>query len=225
MKKFQSLIALAVLLVGFSPLVNGQKFEGKILYGMTYENLPAEMEGYESMLPKESTFYLKGDNIRFEQDMGMAGQQTIIFNNKAETGFMLMNMMGQKMQIDISPSQFEDGEEPADPEIKYLKDTKKVAGYKCKLAKVTVPTEDGSPAQTSMVWYTEDIQGGHNQYKTLKGFPLEYSSSVNGMEVTVTAKDVTKEKLSDSYFAEPDASEGYEKMTIDELQGAFGGGR
>jgi len=176
-------------MVGFASLTSAQNFQGHIEYGMTYENLPPEMAGMESMLPSASDFYLKDDMIRFEQDI------------KDEKGFMLMDMMGQKLKLDISPESLgEEAGDDVDPEITYSKETKNIAGYKCKKAIVTIPADGETPAISNEVWYTDKIQGGHNQFKTLKGFPLEYVTDMNGMTVTVTAKNVSKENVSKSMF-------------------------
>jgi len=90
-----------------------------------------------------------------------------------------------------------------EPEITYLEDTKEIAGYECKKAEVTM---DGMETP-AIFYYTEKIQaiGLRGMEKlTLKGMPLEYTISAQGLTMTMTAKEIKKEPVSDSSFEIPD---------------------
>ena len=90
-----------------------------------------------------------------------------------------------------------------------------LAEYKCRKALITQP--DGSTVE---IYYTKDLgKIRHKEYQKLDGFPLQYTSTANGMSTRITATSVEDEKLDDSLFTVP---EGYTEMTLEELQG-FGG--
>ena len=203
-------IGLSILFVMLSvSFVWAQNFEGKVTYGIEYSNIP------------ESTFYLKGEKSRFEQNMGMAGTQTLVSNSATKETFMLMDLMGQKLKLVFNEDELK-VEDEVKPTVNYIKGSKKIAGYKCNIAEVTYPAEGESPERTVTVYYSKKIQGaGHSQFKMLNGFPMEYTSSMQGMEVTVSAKEVKEQAVSDEYFSTP---EGYTEMTMEEFQKSMGMG-
>lgn len=193
-------------------------FEGKVVYTMTYEDMPAEMKGMESMLPKEMKMYIKENKSRIEQD-NMMGKTIIVSDMDAKTGFMEMNMAGQSLRMNISAEDFEK-EVNKMPDIAYFNETKNIAGYDCKKAIM----KDESGQLTLTVYYTEKISNkAHRQFGGLKGFPLEYSMPQQGMKVIMTASEVSEESISESIF---NKSEGYRDITQEELQQMMmGGGR
>ena len=78
-----------------------------------------------------------------------------------------------------------------------------------------------------MFWYTEDIvvsKKGQSYLNTsVPGFPLEYSINVNGMTMSLNIKDIVKklDKNQKKNF-EIKIPEGYQEMTLDQLQGLGG---
>ena len=171
----------------------------------------------ESMLPSETIISIKGEMTRVEQSV-MGGTQVVIANNKTKNSTILMDMMGQKISMEVTKEDVEKAEaEAGEPKIEYVSGTKEIAGYKCKKALVTSPDTDDE----FVIYYTEKIPAtSSNQYKSLKGFPLSYEVANSGMKMTITAKDVKKEKVSSSLFEIPD---GYTKMSQEDLKGMFGG--
>jgi GLPGLI family protein len=213
--KINLLVLISFIAISFS--VNAQKFEGKITYEINYTSLPEGMEQYASMLPSEQIIYIKNTLSRIESSMGMGGTQAVVNDSKKKTAFILMDMMGQKMVMKLSKEDLE-GDKDKQPTIKYVDGTKEIAGYKCKKAEITVPGSE----DVVTVYYTEDLPSGTNsQYKELKGFPLEYEVSQQGMIMQFTAKEVSKDKVSDELFEIP---EGYTETTKDDLGKMMGGG-
>jgi GLPGLI family protein len=211
-------ILLSLYLLVFTIGLFAQKqFEGKVVYGITYENLPAGMEAMASMLPSEIKIYIKDNMSRTEQSMGMAGNQIVISDNKTETGTMLMDMMGQKYFVKMDNNSTKNAKSAAEPKYNYLTETKEIAGYKCKKAEVTMEGID----ESFSVFYTEDIPYGSNkQFKGLKGFPLEYEIAANGLNMHVSAKQIANEKVPDAFFKIPD---GYQEMSQEDLMKMMGG--
>jgi len=177
-------------------------FEGKLVYSLTYEDLPAEYEAYASMFPKEMTMYVKGEKSRTEQPSAMGNTVTIV-DSKAKSMFIIMDMMGMKNAYKMTAEDI-DKQKVSDekPVIVYTDETKTIAGYNCKKAEIT---QDGV---TSSVFFTEEIPSGLSKnFGDLKGFPMEYTIKANGLTVVTEVKSVSPEKISDKMFIVP---EGYE---------------
>lgn len=192
-------------------------FEGTVKFAITYGDLPPEMAGYEAMLPKELTTKIKNGNSKTEQSTAMGTNITIA--DKDGNATILMNMMGQKVAIKESAK--DKKQENNKPIITYIDETKEIAGYKCKKAELKFADTD----EVMVVYYTEDIstlatnpQIGVNG---LKGFMMEYSLENQGIEMTISASTVTKEKISDAEFIVPSD---YEVMTKEEFQKMMSGG-
>lgn len=181
---------------------NTPTFEGKLVYSLTYEDLPAEYEAYASMFPKEMTMYVKGEKSRTEQPGSMGNTITIV-DSKARTMFIIMDMMGMKNAYKMTSEDMDKQKASTEkPVITYSDETKTIAGYSCKKAEIT---QDGV---TSTVYYTEEIPSGYSKnFGDLKGFPMEYTIKANGLTVVTEVKSVNAEKISDKYFTVPD---GYE---------------
>jgi GLPGLI family protein len=211
-------VALTATFAIATLFASAQNFEGKVVYDIVYEEVPEEIAGFESMLPKEMTTYMKGPKTRIEQNTGMGENITIMDTDKKE-GVVLMNMMGNKWAIKMSKEDIEEKEGDAEePQFKYLKETKKIAGYTCKKAEMWI---EGEEDDVMTVYYTEAIQNTANSnFKGLKGFPLEYQIAKQGMVMSMVANTVKKETVAASLFEVPD---GYEEKTMEELGGMMGG--
>ncbi|PCJ85477.1 MAG: hypothetical protein COA57_07635 [Flavobacteriales bacterium] len=204
---------ITFLFSGFSQ----NAFEGKVILGMNYDQLPEGLEMMSAMLPDESVLYIKDDYTRAEQSIGMLGTQIVITDTKEEKVTMLYDMLGQKYAVIMSVDDLAEKEKPGKQKIEYINESKKVAGYNCKKAEISYDDDDG----ILTVWYTEDIPAASsNKFEGLNGFPLEYEVSKQEMKITITAKEISKEKVPSSYFQVPD---GYKTITQEEMQQMFGG--
>ncbi len=208
---------LTLMVALATTLTFGQKFEGKVTLEMEYSDLPPELEQYESMLPKEMTQLIKGEKLRIEQST-MMGTNITVMDTKNKTGFLLMDMMGQKKAIKMDAETFETDDKEVKTEVKTVKGSKTIAGYKCKKALVT--GEDGTEIE---IWYTEDLpnisQPGNAQSK-VPGYPMQYTMNQNGMGITMTVSKIEKQKIADSKFEIP---EGYDVTTMEEFKESMGG--
>ena len=221
MKKVIAILSVLSLVL-FTGTMNAQKFEGKINYTIEYDDIPEEMAGYESMLPKEMSMKIKGNKSRTEQNTGM-GTTVSIFNGDDKVAYTLMNMMGSKIAIKMEEADMKkEMENEPEPEIIYSDDTKTIAGYECKKAEVKY----GEAEDVVVVYYTEEIQSNEmgSAHRGVKGFPMEYEISQNEMKITMTVKEVLKEKVAKSEFQVPSD---YDEMTMEEftkmMSGAYGG--
>ena len=218
MKKYlhQSAVLFAILFISQFSLYAQSNFEGKIVYLISYKDLPAEMKDYEAMLPKEMTVQLKGNKSRVEQNQ-MMGRNVVVSDMDNKNGFMEMEMGGQKLRMNISTEEF-DQQESKIENIEYLTETKSIAGYPCK--KAIIKDDSGNLAMT--IFYTEKIKNqAQKEFVGLKGFPLEYSMSQNGINMLMTANVVSEESISDALF---EKSEGFQDISQADLQKMMGGG-
>ena len=132
---------------------------------------------------------------------------------------MLLDAMGMKVNILMSDS-LKKAAEKTKPDIQYLDSTKMIAGYACKIAKVTVKIPRPGGMDTTFattVYYTEEIPyfDLNGSFKGLKGFPMEFSIYQMGMNVNIAASSVIKQPVSDSLFNIPSD---YQKMSMQDFQ-------
>jgi GLPGLI family protein len=208
---------LNLLFVSQISLFAQGNFEGKIVYEISYNDLPAEMKGYEAMLPKEMSILLKGNKSRVEQNQ-MMGKNVIVSDMDQKNGFMEMEMAGQKLRMNISTEEF-DVEEGKMENIEYQDESKTIAGYPCK--KAIIKDDSGNLAMT--IFYTEKIKNqAQKEFVGLKGFPLEYSLSQNGINMVMTAASINEETVMDALF---EKSEGFQDITQEDLQKMMMGGQ
>jgi len=216
MKKAIQLLLLAMAMMGVAKSFaqTGKGFEGKITCTIDIQGLPPEAAGM--FAGSEMTLYIKGANSRSEMSMGMVSKTTSIVDQKTKTTVVLMDMMGQKYMIKSNPEDVKKAEASPAPEIKYLNDTKVIAGYNCKKAQIIMKDEKGA-AHTIDIYYTDALpyysQG--DIYKGLKGFPMEYEMKQGQMTMKVTTTTISKEVVADSQFVIP---EGYKETTAEQIQ-------
>lgn len=203
--KFASLLFLAL---SFSFSAFAQDFEGKIKYGISYGDLPEEMKAYESMLPTEMNFLVKGNKSKMTQPSAMGGETIVITDNTANKSTVLVNAMGLKVAVNSDLGEAQNQK----PKVEYVSGSKKVAGFNCKKAILT----DDNGIKTTL-WYTQEIPALNINLglKGIDGLPLEFESEQNGINAKIVAKSVTEVKINDSEFAIPD---GYKEMNTEEFQ-------
>ena len=214
----KKVIFAALVLLAASPAMAQKGFEGTVVFGIEYKDLPAEMAAFESMLPDETVIKIKGDQSRTEQSMGMGMKQATIFDTKKNQGTLLLDMMGKKTAVEMSSEQMEKqrGDKAKDLDIQYIDgDVKQIAGFNCK--KAIIKTEAGLEME---LYYSEELPAGASrEFKGLKGFPLEYTIASGPMKMKLTASSVKQESIDKSFFVIPD---GYEKQTFEEFQKTMG---
>lgn len=214
MKKIALVASLATIGFAFSAFIAPKAsttdgaFEGVVTYSVNTDNAQAT-----AMVGTSMKVYLKGDKAKTTNDGGMLQQITITDKKTPNDPIMLMEVMGNKYQLKNDKTKKEDTKTP---DIKYLDDTKTIAGYLCHKAEITV-TEQGQSASMD-IYYTEALPayaGSKGEFKGLKGFPLEYSLKTQGISITFSATKVDKQAVSDDAFAVPT---GYKLMTMEEMQ-------
>ncbi len=202
---------LLIALLTFSYLMaTSQTFEGKITYSISYESLSEDMASAVEMLPKEQTFYIKNSKSKYVINSSMSST-TIISDEKASTSVILLDAMGQKFKMSVNTDEIDEdfGEDlEEEPSIEYVAGTKTIAGYVCKKAIVQLDGVD----EKAVFYYTEEIAPlmlNGMEDLSIKGLPLEYIISAEGMKMVMIATKVEKTTIPDSTF---DIPEGYSEM-------------
>jgi GLPGLI family protein len=227
MKKFKPIIALIaglLLLTSLQTFAGDKEFSGTIVYNITYPEGSVDPQ-MAAMMPKTMKVKIRDVNSRMEMNMGM-GSSITLYNSETKTGATLMDMMGQKMAMKITPEDIEK-EIAESPQITVVNvdETKEIAGYECKKAIIKIK-EKGSDKETELaVYYTDELgSGGMNynnpMFKDIQGVMLEYTVKEGKIEMTFTAISVEKGKIAESEFEIP---EGYNLMTQEEFKSMFGG--
>lgn len=188
-----------------------QNFEGLVTYSVNVDN--PQLAAYVGTSIK---IYIKGSKTKTLQD-GMITKTIFADRSTTDEPTVLVEAMGNKYQVKNDPAK---KEEDKDPVIKYMDDsTKTILGYTCHKAEITTTDAQGQTA-TSEVYYTKDIvtpPAKSGPFKSLKGFPLEYSMVQQQMnaKITIMATKVDKQTVTDETFTIPS---GYKLMTMDQIR-------
>ncbi len=114
-------------------------------------------------------------------------------------------------------------EEAPKPVIEKTGDTKEIAGYKCKMATVSMTLETGQEIETD-VYYTDEIYSPamdfNNEFEGIEGFPFEYIMDMGQMKMKFSVMKVKKGNVKKSDFI---LSDEYQEVTEEELKSMFGG--
>ncbi len=207
---------VAFMIMSFTP---GKEFSGTVVYNITYEmeDMDPQMAAY---LPKTMKMTVKNPMSRTEISMGM-GKNITIYNAEDNSAVSLIDMMGQKLAIKMTPEDLDkEAAETGDVEVVHLDETKDILGYSCKKALVKVK-DSGDEFE---VYYTEELSTGienhgNPMFKDIKGMMMEFVMEQNGMKMHFLAVSVDKKKVSKKDFEVP---EGYEEITEEEMQSRFG---
>lgn len=222
MKKNTIFLLLSLLIISscsvFKSGSTEKSFEGTIKYSITYpeSSIP---EAQKQQLPGNLTLYIKGNMVKSEMITGMFTRKTIkdAEQQKATT---LLDIMGQKYAIEQTKEDIRQQiEEQGKPKVTVTAKDKKIAGYDCKKAIVKSENEDEQTIYFSPEIGNASLNFDSPVYQQIDGIPLEYQMKNNMFTMRLSAKEVTKKKISDDNFVIPDD---YKKVTQEELQNMLG---
>ncbi len=229
MKKILNLSLLFVAFLGMTTNAFGQKKlkEGVVKFELSTDGEDASPE--MAMLGGSTLdFYFTAEKQKMVMNMmgGMMQIQTIVPIGSPKDAAILMDMLGQKIQlIGLSEDDLSGNYNMMNVDgIKNVtydeKDKKEILGYPCYKASVKMDND------LNMTYYiTEKIQPptgmkGKAQNVGLKGYPLEMIIDTGqGMKMVFKATEVLKDVPKET-FAVPD---GYQKMTMEEFTEMTGG--
>jgi len=226
MKKLLTGVTLFLLAtVTLMPLAKAQKvpFTGTVVYDVTVAGDVPEQA--KSMMPTEMTQKASPDKMIMIMHSSMMDIRTI-YDATNQISYMLMDMMGQKINIKNTVAELADQKKKNGlvMSAKPTSDTKTIAGHLCKRAIVTIKTNQ-TAEQTFDCYYTEDYDVSKFSFGStlpdVNGLPLEFSMAQGPFSLKMTAKSIKVENIPDSVF---EISADYKIMTQDQLKSMFGGG-
>ena len=195
--------------------------EGTITYSVEWK-LPENMQQMAANFPAELTVFFKGDSSSLKTESQMYSS-TSILNTKKEYERMLLDipMMGKKLSVIFTPADQEKvAEKMPELTLKAGTETKEVLGYKAQKYDVN----EKKSGQSFEAWFTKDIEVTPNTlsrfYDKGYGFPIEFSSFMNGITVKAKVKDVKSGPVPAGSFS---ATKDYEEITLDQLMQMSGG--
>jgi len=217
------------------------------------------MMGGAGGMEANTTMYYRGDMSKVESTSDF-GNNIIITDKKNKKTTTLTEAMGRKFgfysteedekamrsRMDSSRNARRDSLEkagipvskPAKPEVEYINETKKIAGYTCKKAILKSKNQRGE-VNSTIVWYCPDFKmaegfslgggagrgmmamAGVNGLDQIEGFPMEYQMERNnGMKMHMTVTKVQLDAvIEDKVFEIP---KGYDIKPMSEMQGGDG---
>ncbi len=141
MKKL--LLAISLMLSIATIAQKKPAFEGIVVYDMSFDGAGLPPEALSMLKGSTITAYIKGDKRRMDTSTPTASQSSII-DEKNKTSINLMDIMGQKYLIKMNEDDVKkESENNPISSIKYLEETKTIAGYKCKKAEIAVKDKAG----------------------------------------------------------------------------------
>lgn len=186
-----------------------------VLFEINITKAPSDVKkGLKDLPPCDFVMKFSGSKSYSKLNLfGMYGQ-TIVFDNEAGSGFILMEIGQEKIIIKINEEELNEYNKGKNtqPIVQEVKGSKKILGEMCK--KALLKYEEGKEYQ---VYYSESIKFKHENFKYLGGFPLEYNVEQNKMELKMTASAIDqKTKIDPTLFEAP--SSGYKEISFEELQ-------
>jgi hypothetical protein len=195
------LFTLIVLAVStFSSTAQTKKFTGTINYKITYPGNASSP--LIASLPQNIEMQIAANKAKFDVALPN-GKYTFIINGDDVTVTRLIDASEGKFFIKKTKEEFNKEELPV---TMPLKETKTIAGYKCKSAEISV-TDRGGKVQKSTVFYSEDL-GTNNIYfntdaKAIKGIMLDLDYTTMGVTMHLTASEITPGRVSNKTFEIP----------------------
>jgi GLPGLI family protein len=225
MKKL--IFTVALLLVGAglyaqpAPAAGKKIAEGTLIYSVEW-TLPEQMQAMASNFPTELKVFFKGDSSSLKTESQMYSTTSIINLNKEYERLLLdIPMMNKKLSVTFTPAD-QDKMLANMPELtlKAAAETKTVAGYTATKYEVN----EKKSGQNSVAWFTKDIEVSQNPltrfYEKSYGFPVEFTSYMNGLSVKATLKELKADAIPAGSFS---ATKDYEEITFEQLMQLQGG--
>jgi len=226
MKKLMTTFTVLLTAMVISmPVAKAQKaaFIGTVIYDVTVEgDIP---EQAKAMMPTEMKTKFSNEKQSMVMNFGMMEQKTVYDVAKQEAD-MMMNVMGQKLLIKNNAAQILEAKnkEGESLGVKLTDGTTTIAGIPCKKAIVSKKGKDGATINIE-VSYAEDLDVSRfkfsNSFPEIAGLPLEFTMKNGPMSFKMKARSVKKESVPETEFTIPTD---YKVVTMEELQGMFGGG-
>lgn len=190
--------------------------EGAIEYSASVVDESHPMAG---LAPSSATVKFKGNKFQIEMSTMGVFNTIFISNPGKHTLSQMVKFMDIKNACIQTPKDLQKDNEEYALKFEETKETKKIAGYKCKKLKATMVHD---PSITFDVYYTDELGldsiNNLGPYKDIHGMLMEYRLKKLGLEMSFTATAVKKEEIKDEVFEVPSY---YKIVTREEMEKLF----
>lgn len=179
--------------------------EGTVKYAMKVDGNNTDI-GSQILGSTTFTIYFKNDKALMEMGTPAYTMRTLTDNTGV---LMLMDAAGQKFFTRRTRADLEaakKNKKAPDPVITYSKEKKKILGYDCTKATVSITGGKGKAYQM-ILWHTDKIRNipgvgpiNGELLENLKGMALELEMEQGGVKSRMTATEVSTRPLPDRLF-------------------------
>lgn len=196
-----------------------QKQEGHIDYDITFSSDDPETTQMLAMMDGSSMeVYFLNSKTRTGIKLGFMLDMQITVDESTDEAILLVGGMMGKKYIKTTQKEMQQNDEIEQDKVKIelVKGTKNIQGYDCKKA---IGTD--AKGNVSEYWYTEKLNFNKtgNQFiqREVPGVPLEISTNVEELTITITANLVEKKITNAEQIFSTEVPEGYTISTFAEF--------
>lgn len=199
----------------------GRISEGYIEYKMQY--MGDSLERFvQTFLPRRMKLIFRANNTKNHiSDATGLFSFTHIKNQAKGIQAILMKIMNNKYKY-VEPLAEESAffKERPEMRINHVEDTKWIAGYSCRKAKIAYPTGKKETKHFN-IYYTDqiDIEGftRHTPFQSINGVLMEFQLELYQMPFRLIATEVKRQKITDDAFTIPQDYKAVNKKTLQEI--------
>lgn len=182
--------------IAFVPSFCHAQFEGSVSYDVTYHAMDENKKEMLSMLPKESSLYVKGKRSLFEQEVAGGGRQSFLIDSDKGSGILIMQFIGQAYKVEMTEDEIKTLKKPKELDFLTSEETKTISGYVCNKIQAI------SGSDTLDVFYSIDLktESAFPPFEDIEGLPLQYELIRGGVKMKYTAVEVKRSVLDESIF-------------------------
>jgi len=195
--------------------------EGVIVYELTYPQF-TEDNIFTSMFPSEMTFKFKDNDTKSELKTKMAVFSTAILAEHDKRSLTHLVRIANKysgLVMDSAQIMNEYGKAPDGMAITHTDETKMIAGFQCKHARVTFESDS---TRNFDLYYTNDIAIHEPNWCTpfheIKGVLMEARVNKFNIDMHMVAKSVTRQEFSEDEFK---VTQKYQAISVEEMADIF----
>jgi hypothetical protein len=200
---------LILLLVVFTKIGIAQTKiqEGKILFDITYEDVPVQLQSKVEQLAKDAVIYFKDKKSRTEMGLGAFGKNTTIVDKDSNIIYVLLNVFGNRFALKKSTEELL---QMNNAQLKILQpelqnDIRTIAGYSCK--HIVIKSVTNNDTSETHCWYAPQISpinfNNDPNFEKIEGMVLEYDMHADQMKIHLKAKEVIQQTIEASLFKVP----------------------
>lgn len=198
-----------------------RKNEGVIVYSLSYPQFTDD-NIFTSMFPQEMTFKFKDNNTKSELKTRMAVFSTSLFvefNERKLTHLVRIANQYSGLVMDSAEVMSIHGITPDEMQITHTEQTKTIAGFLCKHARVTFTNDSTSNFD---LYYTNDIAikdpNWCTPFHSIPGVLMEARINKFNIDMHMVAKSVTFQEFPEEEFK---VTEQYKPITVEEMADIF----